>query len=169
MMTACCSLFFLSCRRLDSWVVPACGDGALSYMATAVITWCLYACLLVRVWRVGAVFEEEEDPATRSYFSEIVASISDAKFSRDGKYIFSRDYLTVKVGPGCFTNSVLVCLCLPSRVGVPAWQRWWLSSQYYLQSVAHGFLELGIVALCVRTRLCVMWICVSMRCVCVRG
>jgi serine/threonine-protein phosphatase 2A regulatory subunit B len=44
-----------------------------------------------------AAFEEEEDPATKSYFSEIVASISDAKFSRDGKYIFSRDYLTVKV------------------------------------------------------------------------
>jgi serine/threonine-protein phosphatase 2A regulatory subunit B len=44
-----------------------------------------------------AVFEEEEDPATKSYFSEIIASISDVKFSRDGKYIITRDYLTVKV------------------------------------------------------------------------
>ncbi len=44
-----------------------------------------------------AVFEQEEDPATKSYFSEIVASISDAKFSRDGRLIISRDYLSVKV------------------------------------------------------------------------
>lgn len=43
------------------------------------------------------VFEEEEDPASKSYFSEIIASISDVKFTGDGKYIVSRDYLTVKV------------------------------------------------------------------------
>ncbi len=64
------------------------------------------------------MFEEEEDPATRSYFSEIVASISDAKFSRDGKYIFSRDYLTVKVmiGRGC----VQMCMCACVAVAVAA-------------------------------------------------
>eukprot|EP00005_Dracoamoeba_jomungandri_P002350 CAMPEP_0174261502 /NCGR_PEP_ID=MMETSP0439-20130205/11467_1 /TAXON_ID=0 /ORGANISM="Stereomyxa ramosa, Strain Chinc5" /LENGTH=433 /DNA_ID=CAMNT_0015345983 /DNA_START=134 /DNA_END=1435 /DNA_ORIENTATION=+ len=42
-------------------------------------------------------FEEEEDPANKSFFSEIIASISDIKFSRDGRYIISRDYLTLKL------------------------------------------------------------------------
>jgi len=43
------------------------------------------------------VFEEEEDPANKSFFSEIIASISDVKFSRDGRYILSRDYMTLKI------------------------------------------------------------------------
>ena len=43
------------------------------------------------------VFEEAEDPSNKSFFSEIISSISDLKFSRDGKYILSRDYLTLKV------------------------------------------------------------------------
>ena len=43
------------------------------------------------------MFEEEEDPASRSFFSEIISSISDVKFSHDGRYILSRDYLTLKV------------------------------------------------------------------------
>ncbi|PWN50443.1 protein phosphatase 2A regulatory subunit PR55 [Violaceomyces palustris] len=42
-------------------------------------------------------FEEEEDPANKSFFSEIISSISDVKFSRDGRYILSRDYLTLKI------------------------------------------------------------------------
>lgn len=33
----------------------------------------------------------------KSFFSEIISSIADAKFSRDGRYVFSRDYLTLKV------------------------------------------------------------------------
>jgi len=41
------------------------------------------------------VFEEPEDPANRSFFSEIISSISNAKFSRDGRYIVTRDYLNV--------------------------------------------------------------------------
>lgn len=44
-----------------------------------------------------AVFEEEEDPTQKSFFSEIISSISDVKFSRDGRYILSRDYLTLKI------------------------------------------------------------------------
>lgn len=44
-----------------------------------------------------AVFEEEEDPSQKSFFSEIISSISDVKFSRDGRYILSRDYLTLKI------------------------------------------------------------------------
>ncbi|GAM22717.1 hypothetical protein SAMD00019534_058920 [Acytostelium subglobosum LB1] len=43
------------------------------------------------------VFEEPDDPSTKSFFSEIISSISDIKFSRDGRYILSRDYLTLKL------------------------------------------------------------------------
>ncbi|PGH03008.1 protein phosphatase 2 (formerly 2A), regulatory subunit B [Blastomyces parvus] len=42
-------------------------------------------------------FEQEEDVSTRSFFSEIISSISDVRFSNDGRYILSRDYLTVKI------------------------------------------------------------------------
>ena len=47
----------------------------------------LFVCICV-------VFEEPEDPSSRSFFTEIVASISDVKFSRNGRYVLSRDYLT---------------------------------------------------------------------------
>ncbi|KAI8082350.1 protein phosphatase PP2A regulatory subunit B [Thamnidium elegans] len=43
------------------------------------------------------VFEEAEDPAHRSFFSEIISSVSDINFSHDGRYILSRDYLTLKI------------------------------------------------------------------------
>jgi len=43
------------------------------------------------------VFQEEEDPGNKSFFSEIISSISDIKFSRDGRYFFARDYLTLKM------------------------------------------------------------------------
>ncbi|EAL65440.1 protein phosphatase 2A regulatory subunit [Dictyostelium discoideum AX4] len=43
------------------------------------------------------VFEEYEDPSNKSFFSEIISSISDIKFSRDGRYILSRDFLTLKL------------------------------------------------------------------------
>jgi len=43
------------------------------------------------------IFEEEEDLANKSFFSEIIASISDVKFTFDGRYIISRDYLTLKI------------------------------------------------------------------------
>lgn len=42
-------------------------------------------------------FEEKEDPATRSFFSEIISSVSDVKFSHSGRYILTRDYLSVNV------------------------------------------------------------------------
>ncbi|WFD29589.1 protein phosphatase 2A regulatory subunit cdc55 [Malassezia sp. CBS 17886] len=47
--------------------------------------------------RHAKLFEEEEDPAAKSFFSEIISSISDVRFSHDGRYILSRDYLTLKV------------------------------------------------------------------------
>jgi serine/threonine-protein phosphatase 2A regulatory subunit B len=43
------------------------------------------------------VFEEPEDPANKSFFSEIISSISDVRFSRDGRLVLARDYLTLKV------------------------------------------------------------------------
>ncbi|XP_010519191.1 PREDICTED: serine/threonine protein phosphatase 2A 55 kDa regulatory subunit B beta isoform-like isoform X2 [Tarenaya hassleriana] len=43
------------------------------------------------------LFEEPEVPGSRSFFTEIIASISDIKFSRDGRYILSRDYMTLKL------------------------------------------------------------------------
>lgn len=43
------------------------------------------------------VFEEPEDPANRSFFSEIIASISDVKFSHCGRYFLTRDFLTLKL------------------------------------------------------------------------
>jgi serine/threonine-protein phosphatase 2A regulatory subunit B len=42
-------------------------------------------------------FEVEEDPTQKTFFSEIVSSISDVKFAADGRYIVSRDYMTLKV------------------------------------------------------------------------
>ncbi|XP_069755070.1 serine/threonine-protein phosphatase 2A 55 kDa regulatory subunit B beta isoform isoform X2 [Narcine bancroftii] len=43
------------------------------------------------------LFEEPEDPSNRSFFSEIISSISDVKFSHSGRFMMTRDYLTVKV------------------------------------------------------------------------
>ncbi|KHJ84493.1 hypothetical protein OESDEN_15792 [Oesophagostomum dentatum] len=43
------------------------------------------------------IYEEAEDPSSRSFFSEIIASVSDIKFSHNGRYLLARDYLTVKV------------------------------------------------------------------------
>ena len=43
------------------------------------------------------VYEEEEQPGDKSFFSEIIASISDIKFTNDGNYIVARDYLSLKI------------------------------------------------------------------------
>lgn len=43
------------------------------------------------------LFEEWMDPAQHSFFTEITSSISDVRFSNDGRYIVSRDYMTVKI------------------------------------------------------------------------
>lgn len=57
------------------------------YMQTSFFSSCLI-CL---------VFEEPEDPSNRSFFSEIISSISDVKFSHNGRYMMTRDYLSVKI------------------------------------------------------------------------
>ncbi|XP_006644337.2 serine/threonine protein phosphatase 2A 55 kDa regulatory subunit B beta isoform-like isoform X2 [Oryza brachyantha] len=43
------------------------------------------------------LFEQHEAPGSRSFFTEIIASISDIKFSMDGRHILSRDYMTLKL------------------------------------------------------------------------
>lgn len=43
------------------------------------------------------IFEEYLDPGSHNFFTEITSSISDVKFSNDGRYIVSRDYMTVKI------------------------------------------------------------------------
>ncbi|GMM31471.1 protein phosphatase 2A regulatory subunit [Martiniozyma asiatica (nom. inval.)] len=43
------------------------------------------------------IFEEFSDPASHNFFTEITSSISDVKFSPNGRYIASRDYMTVKI------------------------------------------------------------------------
>lgn len=42
-------------------------------------------------------FEDKDAQANRNFFTEIISSISDVTFSKNGKYIFSRDFLSVKV------------------------------------------------------------------------
>eukprot|EP00899_Mesostigma_viride_P021420 jgi/Mesvir1/2927/Mv13994-RA.1 len=42
-------------------------------------------------------FEEPETSGSRSFFSEIIASISDIKFCPSGRYLVSRDYMTLKL------------------------------------------------------------------------
>ncbi|XP_057976936.1 serine/threonine protein phosphatase 2A 55 kDa regulatory subunit B beta isoform isoform X4 [Malania oleifera] len=43
------------------------------------------------------LFEEPEALGSRSFFTEIIASISDIKFGKDGRHILSRDYMTLKL------------------------------------------------------------------------
>ncbi|CAI9766124.1 unnamed protein product [Fraxinus pennsylvanica] len=43
------------------------------------------------------IFEEQEASGSRSFFTEIIASISDIKFAKDGRHILSRDYMTLKL------------------------------------------------------------------------
>lgn len=43
------------------------------------------------------IFEEYMDPSNHNFFTEITSSISDVKFSNNGRYIASRDYMTVKI------------------------------------------------------------------------
>lgn len=42
-------------------------------------------------------FEDKDANVNKNFFTEIISSISDVTFSKDGRYIFSRDFLSVKV------------------------------------------------------------------------
>ncbi|EIE21400.1 protein phosphatase 2A regulatory subunit PR55 [Coccomyxa subellipsoidea C-169] len=44
------------------------------------------------------VYEEQaEAPGPRSFFTELLSSMSDLKFSRDGRYMLARDFMTLKL------------------------------------------------------------------------
>jgi serine/threonine-protein phosphatase 2A regulatory subunit B len=43
------------------------------------------------------VYGEDDDSTNKTFFSEIISSISDVKFSPNGRHIISRDYLTLKI------------------------------------------------------------------------
>lgn len=47
--------------------------------------------------RHSKLFEEPDQSSNHTYFSEIISSISDVKISNSGRYIVSRDYLSVKI------------------------------------------------------------------------
>mmetsp|Transcript_7388 Transcript_7388/g.16285 ORF Transcript_7388/g.16285 Transcript_7388/m.16285 type:complete len:448 (-) Transcript_7388:580-1923(-) len=48
--------------------------------------------------RAGKLFGHAPNAdADKSFFSEVVSSISDVKFSPDGRYIMARDYMTLKI------------------------------------------------------------------------
>eukprot|EP00878_Enallax_costatus_P006015 GHUV01006309.1.p1 GENE.GHUV01006309.1~~GHUV01006309.1.p1 ORF type:complete len:482 (+),score=120.64 GHUV01006309.1:2008-3453(+) len=55
-------------------------------------------------------FEEVDNSGNKSFFSEIIASISDIRFSRDGRYIMSRDYMNLKLWDLAMENRPLVTL-----------------------------------------------------------
>lgn len=52
----------------------------------------------------SAITIEEKAPSNKNFFTEIVASISDVTFSKNGRYIFSRDFLNVKIWDVNMTN-----------------------------------------------------------------
>ncbi|CAM8960584.1 unnamed protein product [Rhodiola kirilowii] len=43
------------------------------------------------------LFEEPKASGSQSFFSEIIASVSDIKFAKDGRHMLSRDYMTLKL------------------------------------------------------------------------
>lgn len=43
------------------------------------------------------LFEVHEAPGSKSFFTDIISSISDIKFAKGGRYILSRDYMTLKL------------------------------------------------------------------------
>ena len=58
-------------------------------------------------------FEQEDDVSGKSFFSEISASIADVKFAgSEGRYVVSRDYLTVKVWDVTMENRPLYTIAV---------------------------------------------------------
>lgn len=45
----------------------------------------------------GICIEDKDSTSQKNFFTDIVASISDITYSSNGKYIFSRDFLNVKI------------------------------------------------------------------------
>nr|VDD35589.1 unnamed protein product [Brassica oleracea] len=46
---------------------------------------------------VSVRFEEPEAAGSKSFFTEIIVSVSDIKLAKEGRYLLSHDYMTLKV------------------------------------------------------------------------
>lgn len=56
----------------------------------------------------GCVFGHAlQSESERTFFSEVISSMSDVKFSRDGRYVMARDYMTLKIWDITMTSSPL--------------------------------------------------------------
>lgn len=53
---------------------------------------------------------EESGGARSSFFSEVISSVSDIKFSRDGRHILSRDYMCLKLWDVAMERAPLLSL-----------------------------------------------------------
>lgn len=62
--------------------------------------------------RHAKAYEEVDTTGNKSFFSEIIASISDIRFSRDGRYILSRDYMNLKLWDMAMENKPVVTLAV---------------------------------------------------------
>ena len=49
-------------------------------------------------------FEDKDAHANKNFFTEIISSISDVTFTKNGRHIISRDFLSVKVWDVAMTN-----------------------------------------------------------------
>ncbi|KAG6481849.1 hypothetical protein ZIOFF_058472 [Zingiber officinale] len=70
------------------------------------------------------ILDEREAPGSRSFFTEIITSISDIKFAKDGRYLLSRDYMTLKVHSPYYSRVICLVslhLCNISRATVIFW------------------------------------------------
>ena len=82
------------------------------------------------------VFEEPDDPANKTFFSEITTSISNARFARDGKYIVTRDYMTVRVWDVAMESRPLKTFSIHEHLR-PSWRP--LRERLHLRQVRRCF------------------------------
>lgn len=50
-----------------------------------------------KVIKTNSVYGVPQDLTGRTFFTEIISTISDCKFSIDGRYMITRDYLALKI------------------------------------------------------------------------
>ena len=84
-------------------------------------------------------FEEPDAGGSKSFFTEIIASVSDIKFAKEGRYLLSRDYMTLKVHTFVFSIGIRLWLALKAKV---PWTNTWLCFFFFAFSVMghqHGF------------------------------
>lgn len=92
-------LFSLRLLQSESFlfVILTCAHPTVAQNPVNTIVWLYFTYVCSVFFFSCPVFEEPEDPSNRSFFSEIISSISDVKFSHNGRYMMTRDYLSVKI------------------------------------------------------------------------